>query len=151
MHSRWNSPIIKTLVEGCLKSLRAHDVLEKDIAVISVPGAWELPLAVQQEHIQGMNESYDAIIAIGVLIKGETMHFEYISEATTQGLMRVQLDTGVPVVLGVLTVLTEEQAWERAGVHTDGSRREGREVHNHGEEWGAVAIEVATRGRRPVR
>ncbi|KAL8908844.1 MAG: hypothetical protein Q9207_000570 [Kuettlingeria erythrocarpa] len=77
---------------------------------------------------------FDAIIAIGVLIKGETMHFEYIADATSHGLMRVQLDSGVPVVFGLLTVLNEEQAMARAGM------KEG--THCHGEDWGAAAVEL---------
>ena len=77
---------------------------------------------------------FDALIAIGVLIKGETMHFEYISESVSQGLMRVSLDTGVPVIFGLLTVLTEDQAKARAGI-IDGS-------HNHGEDWGLAAVEM---------
>ncbi|KAH3404079.1 hypothetical protein KXV38_002943 [Aspergillus fumigatus] len=79
---------------------------------------------------------FDAIIAIGVLIKGETMHFEYIADAVSHGLMRVQLDTGVPVIFGVLTVLTEEQGLERAGLGKKG-------MHNHGEDWGKAAVELA--------
>ncbi|KAL8918512.1 MAG: hypothetical protein Q9208_007319 [Pyrenodesmia sp. 3 TL-2023] len=82
---------------------------------------------------------FDAIIAIGVLIKGETMHFEYIAEATSHGLMRVQLDTGVPVVFGLLTVLDEEQAMARAGMK-DGT-------HCHGEDWGAAAVELGVKRR----
>lgn len=81
--------------------------------------------------------AFDAIIAIGVLIKGETMHFEYIAESTCQGLMRVQLDTGVPVILGVLTVLTDDQAKARAGVEGKG--------HNHGEDWGLAAVEMGVK------
>lgn len=81
--------------------------------------------------------AFDAIIAIGVLIKGETMHFEYIAESTCQGLMRVQLDTGVPVILGVLTVLTDDQAKARAGVDGKG--------HNHGEDWGLAAVEMGVK------
>jgi len=84
---------------------------------------------------------FDAVIAIGVLIKGATMHFEYISQSVTQALMRVQLDTGVPVIFGVLTTLNEEQALERAGV---GRLDKG---HNHGEDWGSAAIEMASRIR----
>lgn len=80
---------------------------------------------------------FDAIIAIGVLIKGETMHFEYISESVSHGLMRVSLDTGVPVVFGVLTVLNDEQAKARAGI-IDGS-------HNHGEDWGLAAVEMGVK------
>jgi 6,7-dimethyl-8-ribityllumazine synthase len=74
-----------------------------------------------------------------VLIKGETMHFEYIADAVSQGLMRVQLDAGVPLIFGLLTVLTEEQAKARAGV-TSGS-------HNHGEDWGLAAVELGVKRR----
>lgn len=81
---------------------------------------------------------FDAIIAIGVLIKGQTMHFEYISDAVSHGLMRVQLDAGVPVVFGVLTLLNEEQGLKRAG--HGGS-------HNHGEDWGNAAVEMGVRRR----
>ncbi len=82
---------------------------------------------------------FDALIAIGVLIKGETMHFEYIADAVSQGLMRVQLDSGVPVVFGLLTVLTEEQGMARAGIEGKG--------HNHGEDWGSAAVELGVKRR----
>lgn len=86
---------------------------------------------------------FDALIAIGVLIKGETMHFEYISEAVTHGLMNAQLETGVPIILGVLNVLNEDQALERAGLGS------GTKVgHNHGEDWGSAAVEMALNHRR---
>lgn len=80
---------------------------------------------------------FDAVIGVGVLIKGETMHFEYIADAAVHGLMRVQLDTGIPVILGILTVLTEEQAKARAGVDGKG--------HNHGEDWGSAAVEMGVK------
>ncbi|KAI9866029.1 MAG: hypothetical protein M1813_001996 [Trichoglossum hirsutum] len=84
---------------------------------------------------------FDAIIAIGVLIKGETKHFEYIADSVSHGLMRVQLDCGVPVVFGVLTVLSEGQAVERAG-----GGEEGEETgENHGEVWGRVAVEMGVK------
>jgi 6,7-dimethyl-8-ribityllumazine synthase len=82
---------------------------------------------------------FDAIIAIGVLIKGETMHFEYIADAVSQGLMRVQLDNNIPLIFGLLTVLTEEQAKARAGISAGG--------HNHGEDWGLAAVELGVRRR----
>ncbi|WVQ75473.1 6,7-dimethyl-8-ribityllumazine synthase [Cryptococcus sp. DSM 104548] len=82
---------------------------------------------------------FDAVIAIGCLIKGSTMHFEYICEAVTQGLMRVQLDSGTPVVFGVLTVLNDEQALVRAGAGTKGDKG-----HNHGEDWALAAVELAS-------
>lgn len=80
---------------------------------------------------------FDAVIGVGVLIKGETMHFEYIADAAVHGLMRVQLDTGIPVILGILTVLTEDQAKARAGVDGKG--------HNHGEDWGLAAVEMGVK------
>ncbi|KAJ7217037.1 6,7-dimethyl-8-ribityllumazine synthase [Mycena pura] len=86
------------------------------------------------------NEPFDAVVAIGVLIKGATMHFEYISDAVSHALMKVQLDTGVPVIFGVLTALTEEQALERAGLTPSG--------HNHGEDWGLAAVEMGSHVRR---
>lgn len=80
---------------------------------------------------------FSAIIAIGVLIKGETMHFEYIADATSHGLMKVQLDLGIPVVFGLLTVLNEEQGMARAGF-VDGK-------HCHGEDWGRAAVELGVK------
>ncbi|KAL9135350.1 MAG: hypothetical protein Q9175_003459 [Cornicularia normoerica] len=79
---------------------------------------------------------FSAVIAVGVLIKGETMHFEYIADATSHGLMKVQLDLGVPVVFGLLTVLNEEQGRARAGM--DGK-------HCHGEDWGRAAVELGVK------
>ncbi|KAG5722148.1 6,7-dimethyl-8-ribityllumazine synthase [Termitomyces sp. T112] len=89
------------------------------------------------------NEPFDAVIAIGVLIKGSTMHFEYICDSVSHGLMKVQLDTGVPVVFGVLTALTDDQALERAGL----GRGENK-GHNHGEDWGLAAVEMGSHIRR---
>ncbi|KAJ2648581.1 lumazine synthase [Coemansia sp. RSA 1250] len=81
---------------------------------------------------------FDAAICIGVLIKGSTMHFEYIADAVSHGIMRVGLDTGVPTIFGVLTCLTDDQAMERAGI----GRGENK-GHNHGTDWGAAAVEMA--------
>jgi 6,7-dimethyl-8-ribityllumazine synthase len=89
----------------------------------------------------GSKEPFDAIIAIGALIKGSTMHFEYISDAVSHALMRVQLDTGCAVVFGLLTLLTEEQGLERAGIDAAGKG------HNHGEDWGAAAVELGVKRR----
>lgn len=96
-----------------------------------------------EERKEGMERkstaAFDAVIAIGVLIKGETMHFEYIAEAVSQGLMRVGLDAGVPVIFGLLTVLDEKQAMMRAGMKLGG--------HNHGEDWGRAAVELGVKRR----
>ncbi|WVQ63965.1 6,7-dimethyl-8-ribityllumazine synthase [Kwoniella botswanensis] len=86
---------------------------------------------------------FDAVISIGCLIKGSTMHFEYICDAVTHGLMRIQLDTGTPVVFGVLTALTDDQALERAGI----GRGEKGKGHNHGEDWGLAAVELAAQNK----
>jgi len=80
---------------------------------------------------------FDAVIAIGVLIKGSTMHFEYICDSVTHALMKAQMDTGVPIIFGVLTVLTEDQALERAGIGKGENKG-----HNHGEDWGSAAVEM---------
>ncbi|WVW79283.1 6,7-dimethyl-8-ribityllumazine synthase [Kwoniella bestiolae CBS 10118] len=86
---------------------------------------------------------FDAVISIGCLIKGSTMHFEYICDAVTHGLMRIQLDTGTPVVFGVLTALNDDQALERAGI----GRGEKGKGHNHGEDWGLAAVELAAQNK----
>ncbi|RAH66085.1 Lumazine synthase, partial [Aspergillus aculeatinus CBS 121060] len=83
---------------------------------------------------------FDAAIAIGALIKGETRHFEYISAAVSGGLMRVQLDAHVPVIFGLLTLLTEHQGLERAGLA-------GERGLNHGEDWGRAAVELGVKSR----
>lgn len=99
---------------------------------------------------KGPGGAFDAVIAIGVLIKGSTMHFEYIADAVSHGLMRVQLDSGVPVVFGVLTCLNEEQARVRAGL---AAGEKGDKVHyaeqghNHGVDWGKAAVEMAVKKR----
>lgn len=87
----------------------------------------------------GSTAPFDAIIAIGALIKGETMHFEYISDSVSQALMRIQLDSGCPVIFGLLTLLTEEQGLVRAGLSAGG--------HNHGLDWGKAAVEMGVKRR----
>ena len=87
----------------------------------------------------------DAVICIGCLIKGSTMHFEYISGAVAQGIMDLQLASGSPVIFGVLTCLTEEQAFERAGIPVGNQKG-----HNHGIDWGTTAVEMALISKRMV-
>jgi 6,7-dimethyl-8-ribityllumazine synthase len=110
----------------------------------------DLPSAAQQpssasapSNSDPSTAPFDAIIAIGCLVKGETMHFEYIADAVSHGLMRVQLETQVPVVFGLLTVLNEGQGLMRAGVGGDS----GKEGHNHGLDWGSAAVELAVKRR----
>ena len=99
---------------------------------------------------QGIGGPLDAVIAIGVLVKGSTMHFEYIADAVSHGLMRVQLDTGTPVIFGVLTCLDEEQARTRAGLTKPEGKADltyAEQGHNHGEDWGKAAVEMAVKRR----
>ncbi|KAJ3738784.1 6,7-dimetjyl-8-ribityllumazine synthase [Lentinula detonsa] len=93
--------------------------------------------------IPSANQAFDAVIAIGVLIKGATMHFEYICDAVSHSLMKIQVDTGVPVIFGVLTALNDDQALERAGLG-----KGDKTGHNHGEEWGLAAVEMGSHVRR---
>ncbi|KAI1005486.1 hypothetical protein K3495_g2737 [Podosphaera aphanis] len=136
VHARWNTTIIEPLLAGAMSRLRASGVKDENIIVESVPGSWELPIACS---MMLASKHLDAVIAIGVLIKGETMHFEYIANAVSEGLMRVQLDTKIPLIFGLLTVLNEDQAKCRAGM-VCGS-------HNHGEDWGNAALELGSKGQ----
>jgi hypothetical protein len=100
------------------------------------------PATMDQTHLPSnkpLTIPFSAIIAIGVLIKGETMHFEYIADATAHGLMKAQLDLGVPVVFGLLTVLNEEQGLARAGLVAG--------KHCHGEDWGKAAVELGVKNQ----
>lgn len=110
--SRFNHFIVDRLVEGAIDALVRHGAAGGNITVVRVPGSWELPLATSRVAQAG---SVDAIIALGALIRGATVHFDYLAAEVTKGLAQVSLQTGVPVVFGVLTTDTIEQAIERAG------------------------------------
>lgn len=107
--SRFNLMVTDRLLDGAKRALAEHDVTSVD--VVSVPGAWELAPAAARAARRG----YDAIVALGCVIRGETSHFEHISQAALGGLARVQLDSGVPVGLGVLTTEDLAQAMARSG------------------------------------
>lgn len=146
VHAKWNAEVVNSLVGACKAELVRSGVAESDVVLVEVSGAYELPYAASRVIA---SQRIDAVVCIGTLIKGDTMHFEYICEAVSQGIMRVQLDTGVPVLFGVLTVLTEQQAKDRAGLSGKG--------HNHGTEWAQTAVEQARlreatlRGGCPMR
>lgn len=129
--SRFNSFIVDRLQEGALNTLKEHGVQDEDIVIVKVPGAFELPLAVQQLANSG---KYDAIIALGAVIRGGTPHFEYVAGACVDGISQVALQTNKPVVFGVLTVDTIEQAVERAGP----------KLGNKGAEAALTAIEMVS-------
>ncbi|RLC49362.1 MAG: 6,7-dimethyl-8-ribityllumazine synthase [Candidatus Cloacimonadota bacterium] len=110
--SRFNEFINNKLLEGALDCLLRHGSAEKDIEVIWVPGAFELPLVAQKA---ASLEKYDAVICLGTVIRGATPHFDYISSEVSKGIANVALKAGKPVIFGVLTTDSIEQAIERAG------------------------------------
>ena len=111
--SDWNETITSALKEGALAFLCESGIAKEQISVRQVPGSFELPTAAAM--MLDADDSINAIICLGCVIQGETRHFEFISQAVANGVMRVSLDYGVPVVFGVLTCDTMEQAQERAG------------------------------------
>mmetsp|Transcript_35346 Transcript_35346/g.92904 ORF Transcript_35346/g.92904 Transcript_35346/m.92904 type:complete len:227 (+) Transcript_35346:56-736(+) len=130
IRARWHEETIDALAAGAKKAMMEEcGVKEENIIETEVPGSFELPLAARYLALSG---TVDAIIPIGLLIKGDTYHFEVISDQVTSGLMSVGLQTGVPVLMGVLTVNNEEQAKYRS---------EG--ANNHGLQWGKAAVEMA--------
>lgn len=126
--TRWNPEITGSLLQGALDSLEESGVKKKNITLVDVAGAYELPFACK--HLID-SKKFDAIIAIGCLIKGKTMHFEYIADAVAHGLMELNVDEDVPVIFGVLTCLSEKQAKERS-----------KGKNNHGIMWGQTAVEM---------
>lgn len=110
--ARFNSFIVDSLLDGALDALKRHGVSENSITIIKVPGAFELPLVAQKAAKTG---KYDAIIALGAVIRGGTPHFDYVAGECTKGLGQVSLNNEIPMAFGVLTVDSIEQAIERAG------------------------------------
>jgi 6,7-dimethyl-8-ribityllumazine synthase len=110
--ARFNSFITQSLLEGAVDALKRHGAQDNELEVIWVPGAYELPLAVQR---LADLKKYDAIIALGCVIRGGTPHFEYVAGECVKGLSQVMMQYGIPVSFGVLTVDTIDQAVERAG------------------------------------
>jgi 6,7-dimethyl-8-ribityllumazine synthase len=133
--ARFNEEITSGLLSGARAALLEAGVSDDDVALVHVPGAFEIPVAALRVAQTGR---FDAIICLGCLIKGDTMHFEYIAEATSQGIMNVSITTGVPVAFGVLTTMTDEQAAIRSAPG-DG---------NKGREAALAAIEMATLFKR---
>jgi 6,7-dimethyl-8-ribityllumazine synthase len=120
--ARYNADIVDRLVRGAREALAAHGIAPTQVELVEAPGAWELPLVAA--HLASQDR-FDAIIALGAVIRGGTAHFEFVCSGCTQGLMQVQLEFGVPIGFGVLTCDTEKQALDRAG---DGRGNKGREA-----------------------
>ena len=110
--ARWNEALVKRLVHAALDTLRREGARDEDVELSWVPGSLELPVAASWAADSGR---FDAVLAIGVVIRGETEHFRLVADAAAQGLLRVALDTGVPVLNGVLAVHDASQAEARAG------------------------------------
>jgi 6,7-dimethyl-8-ribityllumazine synthase len=110
--SRFNELLTGRLVEGALDCLARHGARDEDLTVVKVPGSWELPLVAERLAVSG---KVDAVIGLGVLIRGATPHFDYIASETAKGLAQVALSSGIPVSFGVLTCDSLEQALERSG------------------------------------
>lgn len=127
---RFNELITTRLVEGALDCLRRHDVDEAAVDIAWVPGAFELPLVAGR---LAASKKYDAVVCVGAVIRGGTPHFDYVAAEASKGIAKVSLDTGVPVVFGVLTTDTIEQAVERAGT----------KAGNKGWSAAASALEMA--------
>ncbi len=127
--ARFNSFVVESLVEGAVDALRRHGADENDITIVRVPGAFELPLALEKIAARG---EYDAIVALGAVIRGGTPHFDFVAGECTKGMAQTMLKHGLPIAFGVLTVDTIEQAIERAGT----------KAGNKGAEAALSAIEM---------
>ena len=110
--SRFNEFIVGKLIDGALDGLTRHGMTEEDITLAWVPGAFEIPLAAKKMAESGR---YDAVIALGAVIRGATTHYELVSNETTKGVAQTSLATGVPIMFGIITTENIEQAIERAG------------------------------------
>lgn len=128
--SRWNDFLTSKLIGGAVDALESAGAAESDVEIFMVPGAFELPLAALKAARSG---KFDAVIAIGVVVRGETPHFDYVAGEAAKGVSHASLETGVPVMFGVVTTDTVEQAINRSGL----------KAGNKGYEAAMAAVEVA--------
>lgn len=128
--SRFNALVTEQLLEGALDTLRRHGADLDAVTVARCPGGYEVPLVAQKLAASGR---YDAVICLGAVIRGATPHFDYVASGAASGTMQAALDTGVPIIFGVLTTDTVEQALERAGT----------KAGNKGSDAAAAAVEMA--------
>jgi 6,7-dimethyl-8-ribityllumazine synthase len=133
--SRFNRMVTERLLEGARDALARHGVDPGSVAVVWVPGAFELPAVAQRLALSG---SFDAVVCLGAVIRGETGHYEHVAGQCAAGIQRVQLDTGVPVLFGVLTTDTVQQAVDRSATNAS----------NKGAEAAMAALEMANLFRR---
>lgn len=131
VQTTWNEFVVDKLVDGAIRGLTRHGVSMDDITLVTCPGAFEVPLVVKKLAESG---KYDAVIALGAVIRGSTPHFDYVAGEAAKGLGQIALNTGIPVSFGILTVDTIEQAIERAGT----------KAGNKGEESALSAYEMVS-------
>ena len=127
--ARFNHFITDRLVEGCLDTLKRHEVKDEEIELVRVPGAFEIPLAAKKL----VHKDYDAVICLGAVIRGDTSHYDYVCSEVSKGIANVSLESGKPVIFGVVTTDTIEQAVQRAGT----------KAGNKGSDAAISAIEMA--------
>ena len=133
--ARFNEFVVEPLVRGALDALKRHGVTEKQVEIVRVPGAFEIPIVLRK---LALSRRYDALIALGAVIRGDTPHFDYVAGECAGGVSRVALESGVPIAFGVLTTDTVEQAMDRAG----------GKGGNKGAEAAEAAIEMANLVKR---
>ncbi|NJK35126.1 MAG: 6,7-dimethyl-8-ribityllumazine synthase [Oscillatoriales cyanobacterium SM2_2_1] len=131
---RFNDLVVNRLIDGCRDALFRHGVREEQLDYAWVPGSFEIPMVARQLAQSG---AYDAVICLGAVIRGDTPHFDYVAAEVSKGIAAAAFQTGVPIIFGVLTTDTMQQALERAGVKS-----------NKGWEYGMNAIEMANLMRR---
>ncbi len=133
--ARFNDFVVEPLLRGALDALKRHGATEKQIEILRVPGAFDIPIVARK---LALSRRYDALIALGAVVRGQTPHFDYVAGECASGLARIALETGVPVAFGVLTTDTMEQAVDRAG----------GKGGNKGADAALAAIEMANLLRR---
>ena len=133
--ARFNDFVVEPLIRGALDALKRHGATEKQIEIVRVPGAFDIPIVARK---LALSRRYDALITLGAVVRGQTPHFDYVAGECASGIARIALESGVPIAFGVLTTDTMEQAVDRAG----------GKAGNKGADCALVAIEMANLLRR---
>ncbi len=133
--ARFNDFVVEPLIRGALDALKRHGAADKQIEIVRVPGAFDIPIVARK---LALSRRYDALIALGAVVRGQTPHFDYVAGECASGIARIALESGVPIAFGVLTTDTMEQAVDRAG----------GKAGNKGADCALVAIEMANLLRR---
>ncbi len=133
--ARFNDFVVEPLIRGAIDALKRHGATDKQIEIVRVPGAFDIPLIARK---MALSRRYDALLALGAVVRGQTPHFDYVAGECASGLARIALESGVPIAFGVLTTDTMEQAVDRAG----------GKAGNKGADAALAAIEMANLLRR---